>query len=131
MITLPLATGMDSTNEATNQPMAGQSAPAIERIAHAPSRQVASSTTQNTIAPSGAFRLYWKLPIRPSTTPARNRTAYAPAVSSTRVPFPPVAMFTGPDYWAVYKFRIIQNRFGPPPTAPAPTHAAARSHGPC
>ena len=99
MITLPLATGMDRTNEATTQPTAGHNAPLTERIAHAPSRQVASSTTQNPIAASGAFRLYWKLPIRPSTAPARNRAAYAPAVSS-RVPFPLVAMFMGPGYWA-------------------------------
>ncbi len=100
MITLPLATGMDRTNDATIQPTAGQSAPLTERMAQAPSRQVASSTTQNPIATAGAFRLYWKLPIRPSTAPARNRAAYAAPVSSTRVPFPLVAMLIRPGYWA-------------------------------
>src|SRR5579859_4002238 len=75
MITLPLATGMDRTNDARIQPSAGHSAPLTERMAQAPSRPVTKSTRQNTMAPRGAFRLYWKLPIRPSTAPTRNNEA--------------------------------------------------------
>ena len=72
MITLPLASGMDRMNEVAIQPIAGHTAPLIERSAQAPSRQVARSSRQNPIAPNGASRLYSKLPIRPCTAPARN-----------------------------------------------------------
>jgi hypothetical protein len=58
MITLPPETGMDRTNDATSQPTAGHSAPLIVRMAQAPSRQVARSSTQNPIAATGTSRLY-------------------------------------------------------------------------
>src|SRR5580698_10363029 len=77
MITLPLATGMDSTNEAAIQPIAGTSAPLTARRAEAASRQVARIATQNAIAASGTgpvIPLYRKLPSMPCTTPNRNST---------------------------------------------------------
>jgi hypothetical protein len=75
MITLPPEAGMDSTNEARIQPIAGTTAPPTEPSAHPASRQVASSRTQNPMAPAGAARLYWKLPTSPSAAPSRNRAA--------------------------------------------------------
>ena len=55
-----------------------------------------------------AVRLYWKLPIRPSTTPAKNRAVYAAPVSSTRVPFPLVATFMKARLLCHQELRIIQ-----------------------
>ena len=75
MMTLPLETGMDSTKEAMIQPMAGTTAPLTACMAHAASRHVTSSAAQNARAASGtapAVRLYWKLPIVPSTAPSTN-----------------------------------------------------------
>jgi hypothetical protein len=77
MTTLPLETGIDSTKEAMIQPTAGTSAPLTARMPHPASRHVTSSATQNARAASGtgpATRLYWKLPIVPSTAPSRNST---------------------------------------------------------
>ena len=77
MMTLPLETGMDSTKEAMIQPMAGTSAPLTALMPHPASRQVTSSAAQNARAASGtgpAVRLYWKLPMMPSTAPSRNST---------------------------------------------------------
>ena len=81
MMTLPLETGIDSTNDAMIQPIPGSAAPLTERVAQAPSRQVARMTAQQTSAPTGtdpAERLYWKLPISPCTAPNRNSTPYTP-----------------------------------------------------
>jgi hypothetical protein len=75
MITLPFETGMDSTNDATIQPIPGTTAPLTERMAQAPSRQVARMTAQQASAVTGtgpAVRLYWKLPITPCTAPSTN-----------------------------------------------------------
>ncbi len=77
MITVPLATGMDSTNDAMIQPIPGSSAPLTERMAQAASTQVSRMTTQHASAATGTglgTRLYWKLPMMPSTTPAMNST---------------------------------------------------------
>src|SRR3954451_7405959 len=77
MITLPLATGMDSTNAAMIQPIPGSSAPLTERRAQAASRQVSRMAAQQASAATGTglgTRLYWKLPIMPCTTPAMNST---------------------------------------------------------
>jgi Kef-type K+ transport system membrane component KefB len=77
MITVPLATGMDSTNAAMIQPIPGSSAPLTEPIAHAASRQVSRMAAQQTSAATGTgvgTRPYWKLPIVPSTTPTMNST---------------------------------------------------------
>ena len=77
MMTLPFETGMDSTNDAMIQPIPGSTAPLTERVAQAPSRQVARMTAQHTSAVSGTgpdTRLYWKLPIIPCTKPNRNST---------------------------------------------------------
>ena len=66
MITVPLATGMDSTNDAMIQPIPGSSAPLTERMAQAASRQVSRMTTQHASAATGTglgTRLYWKLPM--------------------------------------------------------------------
>ena len=75
MMTLPFETGMDSTNDAMIQPIPGRIAPLTERMAQAPSRQVARITAQHTSAATGTgpdARLYWKLPITPCTAPNRN-----------------------------------------------------------
>ena len=77
MMTLPFETGMDSTNDAMTQPIPGRTAPLTERMPQAASRQVARMTAQHTSAAAGtgpAVRLYWKLPIVPSTRPSRNST---------------------------------------------------------
>src|SRR6266536_4483506 len=81
MMTLPLETGMDSTNDVRIQPIPGSTAPLTERVAQAPSTQVARMTAQQTSAATGtgpAARLYWKLPISPCTAPNRNSTPYMP-----------------------------------------------------
>jgi hypothetical protein len=72
MITLPLDIGWANTNDATTQPMAGMNAPAIDCIPQPPARQVTKIPTQSRIAPTGAIRLYWKLPIIPSTAPSNS-----------------------------------------------------------
>ena len=75
MMTLPLETGIDSTNDAMIQPIPGTTAPLTERVAQDASRQVASMTAQQTSAATGtdpATRLYWKLPISPCTAPNTN-----------------------------------------------------------
>ena len=75
MMTLPLETGIDSTNDAMIQPIPGTTAPLTERVAQDASRQVARMTAQQTSAATGtdpASRLYWKLPISPCTAPNRN-----------------------------------------------------------
>src|SRR6266700_1131702 len=56
MMTLPLETGMDSTNDAMIQPIPGSTAPLAERVAQAASRQVARMTTQQTSAATGTDR---------------------------------------------------------------------------
>jgi len=94
MITLPLDTGMDRTNDVMTQPIPGSSAPLTERMAQAPSTQVSRMTTQHTSAATGTglgARLYWKLPIMASTTPSRNSTAYAPTRTGQSGPRLPVA----------------------------------------
>jgi hypothetical protein len=68
-ITLPLDIGMASTYDAITQPTAGMNAPVIDCIPHPPSRQVTRIPAQNSIAPTGAQWLYWKLPIMPCTAP--------------------------------------------------------------
>ena len=81
MMTLPLETGMDSTNDVRIQPIPGSTAPLTERVAQAPRTQVARMTAQQTSAATGtdpAARLYWKLPISPCTAPNRNSTPYTP-----------------------------------------------------
>src|SRR5689334_25263362 len=81
MMTLPLETGMDSTNDVRIQPIPGSTAPLTERVAQAPRTQVARMTAQLTSAATGtdpAARLYWKLPISPCTAPHRNSTPYTP-----------------------------------------------------
>ena len=77
MITLPLETGMDRTNDVMIQPMPGSSAPLTERMAQAASTQVSKMTAQHTSEATGTglgTRPYWKLPIMASTTPSRNST---------------------------------------------------------
>ena len=77
MMTLPFETGLDSTNAAMIQPIAGRTAPLTERMAQAASRHVARMATQNASAATGTdpiVRAYWKLPIIPSTRPSRNST---------------------------------------------------------
>jgi hypothetical protein len=69
MITLPLDIGMASTNDAMTQPTAGMNAPVVDCIAQAAARQVSKIPAQNSIAPTGDRRLYWKLPIIPCTAP--------------------------------------------------------------
>ena len=59
MITLPLERGIDSTNEAMIQPMAGASPPPRVRMPQPASTQVAKTTTASRIATSGTgLRLY-------------------------------------------------------------------------
>ncbi len=77
MMTLPFETGMDSTNDAMIQPIPGTIAPLTECMAQAASRQVARMTAQLASAATGTppdTRLYWKLPIVPSTKPSTNST---------------------------------------------------------
>ena len=96
MMTLPFETGMDSTNDAMIQPIPGRTAPLTERVAQAASRHVARMTAQDTSAAAGtgpATRLYWKLPIVPSTRPSRNSTPKTPKDTSDRVPRLPVVPF--------------------------------------
>src|SRR3984893_10873648 len=81
MMTLPLETGIDSTNDARIQPIPGKTAPLAERVAQAPSTQVARMAAQQISAATGTApdaRLYWKLPISPCTAPNRNSTTYTP-----------------------------------------------------
>ena len=96
MMTLPFETGMDSTNDAMIQPIPGRTAPLTERVAQAASRHVARMTAQHTSATTGtgpATRLYWKLPIVPSTRPSRNSMPKTPTDMSDRVPRLPVVPF--------------------------------------
>ena len=75
MITLPWESGIDSTNEAMNHPMAGMMPPRKVRSPQPPSRQVTKIARSRTIATSGTGpRGYWKLPITPSSTPSTNST---------------------------------------------------------
>jgi hypothetical protein len=93
MITLPLDTGMDRTNEVMTQPIPGSSAPLTERMAQAASTHVSRMTTQHTSAATGTglgSRLYWKLPIMASTAPSRNSTAYVPTTTGQSGPRRPV-----------------------------------------
>jgi hypothetical protein len=93
MITLPLDTGMDRTNDVMTQPIPGSSAPLTEPMAQAASTQVSRMTAQHTSAATGTglgSRPYWKLPIMASTTPSRNSTAYAPTTTGHSGPRPPV-----------------------------------------
>ncbi len=79
MITLPPVFGMASPNEATNQPIAGSSAPGRARIAQPARAQVAKMATAKPIAASGTgpamARLYWNEPITPSARPSRKSSA--------------------------------------------------------
>src|SRR5262245_4531461 len=96
MMTLPLATGIDSTNDAMIQPIPGSTAPLTERVAQAPSRQVTRMTAQHKSAATGtdpAARLYWKLPISPCTAPNRNSALYTPTVVGQAGPRLPVVPF--------------------------------------
>ena len=74
-------------------------------------------TAQHTSAATGTgpdARLYWKLPIRPSTAPNRNSAAYTPTVSShpgSRLPVVPVATFMAAGYCAN---RSVSRSAGPP-----------------
>ena len=105
MITLPLDTGMDRTNDVMTQPIPGSSAPLTERMAQAPSTQVIRMAAQHTRAATGTglgTRLYWKLPIMASTTPSRNSTAYAPATTGQSGPRPPVVPSVGESMPAGY-----------------------------
>src|SRR2546430_13502656 len=97
MMTLPLETGIDSTNDAMIQPIPGSTAPLTERVAQAASRQVARMTAQQTSAASGTdpdALLYWKLPISPCTAPNRNSMPYTPTVPAHSGPPLRVGPFT-------------------------------------
>src|SRR4029077_12563670 len=81
MMTLPLETGIDNTNDAMIQPIPGTTAPLTERVAQAASRQVARMTAQEMSAATGTgpdTPLYWELPMPPCTAPNRNSTPYKP-----------------------------------------------------
>src|SRR5215467_8880755 len=81
MMTLPLETGIDSTNDARSQPIPGSTAPLTERVAQDASRQVARMTSPHVVAAAVSApdtRLYWKRAISPCTRPNRNSTPYTP-----------------------------------------------------
>src|SRR6516165_4550797 len=109
MMTLPLETGIDITNDVMSQPIPGSSAPLTERVAQAASRQVARMAAQQMSAATGtapAARLYWKLPISPCTAPNRNSAPYRPTVTGQAgsrlpvVPFMPVGAAMAAGYCA-------------------------------
>src|SRR5438034_2708337 len=132
MITLPLETGIDSTNDVRIQPIPGKTAPLTERVAQAASTQVARMTAQQTSAATGTgpdARLYWKLPISPCTAPHRNSTPYTPAETGhcgsrlRVVPFMPAGTAMPAGYCAN---RSVSRRPGPagPPGPRGPASSA-------
>jgi hypothetical protein len=131
MMTLPLETGMDSTNDVRTQPIPGSTAPLTERVAHAPRTQVARITAQLMSAAAGtgpAMWLYWKLPISPCTAPNRNSTPYTPTETGhcgsrlRVVPFMPAGTAMPAGYCA--------NRSVSRPPGPVDPAAPARPRGP-
>jgi len=125
MITLPLDTGMDRTNDVMTQPIPGSSAPLTEPMAQAASTQVSRMTAQHTSAATGTglgSRLYWKLPIMASTTPSRNSTAYAPTTTGHCGPRLPVAESMAAGYW----LNRLASRCWPGSRAPGPRGPASR-----
>src|SRR6516225_4918276 len=130
MMTLPLETGIDSTNDARIQPIPGSTAPLTERVAQDASRQVARIAAQHTSAATGTdpdARLYWKLPISPCTRPNRNSTPYTPTVTGQAGPRLPVVPFmpAGTAMAAGYCANRSTSRPPGPAGAPGPRGLAS------
>src|SRR5947208_10989907 len=137
MMTLPLETGIDSTNDAMIQPIPGSTAPLTERVAQAASTQVARMTAQQMSAATGTdpdARLYWKLPISPCTAPNKNSMPYTPTVTGhcgsrlRVVPFVPAGTAMPAGYCANRSVSRPPDPAGPggPSGPPAPGEPASR-----